>query len=107
MTSSPTFQTDSRAAFDAVEHAVGTTPDVTIDHSGSILTMRFSNGDRCTLNRQDSIEQIWLADGPLSWHFERDPLTHRWADTIGRGPLFEIVGAMLTRRLGRRVTLTA
>lgn len=105
MTNSPTFSTHSCAVFDAVERATESVPGIDVERAGNILAFRFEDGGRCTLNRQDAIEQIWLADGPLSWHFECDAPTGHWSDTVGRGSLFHIFGAMLHRRLGRAVRL--
>jgi frataxin-like iron-binding protein CyaY len=78
---------------------------VRCDLAGDVLTMRFADGGKCTLIRQDPTMQVWLADGVLAWYFDWVPGTATWVDGRGRGALVDILQGVLTRRLGQPVPL--
>lgn len=81
--------------------------EVACDLSGDVLTMRFADGTKCTLIRQNPTQQIWLAEGVLAWYFDWKPSTAVWLDGRGKGPLATILTEVLERRLGRPVRLAA
>ncbi len=107
MTVSESFGFHSRALFDTVQLATNSMLGIRGEQSGNILFLRFDDGHLSTLNRHDSIQQIWLSDGPLSWHFEQNQASDAWEDVLGRGSLLEIVCAILARRLGHHVAISA
>lgn len=75
------------------------------DLAMGVLSMEFADGTKCILNRQGAARQIWLAEGATAWHFQQDE-HGEWLDTKGRGRLLDVLGAALSRRVGRTITLT-
>jgi len=70
-----------------------------------VLTMEFSDGTKCIMNRQTAAHQIWLAHGATAWHFDFDPETESWSDTKNRGDLRSVLAETIGTKLGRTVTL--
>lgn len=81
--------------------------EVEAESSEGVVKLTFADGSKCVLNRQSAANQMWLAEGATAWHFELDPATSSWRDTKGRGELREVLGSVLTRRLGRPIDLRA
>ncbi|MGC6486267.1 MAG: iron donor protein CyaY [Planctomycetota bacterium] len=75
------------------------------DASAGVIKMAFAHGGPCVLNRQTAAHQIWLAEGATAWHFERDAEQGTWLDTKGRGDLHAVLNEVLSRRMGRPVTI--
>lgn len=75
------------------------------DASAGVIKMAFANGGPCVLNRQTAAHQIWLAEGATAWHFELDADQEAWIDTKGRGDLHTVLNEILSRRMGRQVTI--
>lgn len=74
------------------------------DLAMGVLAIEFADGRKCILNRQVAAHQIWLAHGAEAWHFAADG--DQWMDTKGRGELREILGRVLTDKVGREIKLT-
>lgn len=72
------------------------------DLAGGVLKIAFADRRNCILNRQAAANQLWLAEGASAWHFAQDG-EGRWMDTKGRGALPDVLGEVLSRRLGRPV----
>jgi CyaY protein len=70
-----------------------------------VVKMTFADGSKCILNRQSAANQMWLAEGATAWHFEWDAAKTAWIDTKGRGDLRDVLAEVITRRLGRAVSL--
>jgi len=77
--------------------------EVDADLAQGVLKMEFGAGGVCVMNRQTAAHQIWLAEGATAWHFGWDG--SEWLDTKGRGSLSAVVNEILSRRLGRPITL--
>ena len=77
--------------------------ELDVDLAMGVLTMEFSDGTKCIMNRQTAVHQIWLAHRATAWHFDADG--DAWVDTKGRGPLQEVLGALLSEQLGRPVSV--
>jgi CyaY protein len=75
------------------------------DAAAGVIKMVFASGGPCVLNRQTAAHQIWLAEGATAWHFEFDDGAEDWIDTKGRGSLGQVLAEILSRRLGRAVTV--
>ena len=75
------------------------------DLASGVLRIGFASGRNCILNRQSAAHQIWLAEGASAWHFTYDQSAAAWLDTKGRGELRSILAELLSRRLGRPVTV--
>jgi CyaY protein len=76
------------------------------DLAMGVLSITFADRTKCILNRQTAARQLWLAQGASAWHFARDAAGD-WLDTKGRGPLTHVLADVLSRKLGRTVTLQA
>jgi iron donor protein CyaY len=74
------------------------------DVAGGVVRISFPDGRNCIVNRQAAVQQIWMAEGATAWHFERQP-GGDWVDTKGRGTLPAVLAGVLSRRLGRAITL--
>ncbi len=74
------------------------------DLAGGVLKIAFPDGRNCIINRQSAASQIWVAEGASAWHFMRQP-SGEWLDTKGKGSLTAVLCEVLTRRLGKTVTL--
>ncbi|MBL9079239.1 MAG: iron donor protein CyaY [Planctomycetes bacterium] len=104
---SPDYQQRADACLqDLVTRLDGFDPDeLEADLAGGVLKIAFADGRNCIVNRQAAAEQIWMAEGATAWHFAFDPAQQSWQDTKGRGELRQVLGGVLTRRLGRDVRL--
>jgi CyaY protein len=76
------------------------------DLAMGVLSMTFADETKCILNRQTAAHQIWLAQGASAWHFAIDAATGRWLDTKGRGELTQVLSAVLSAKLGKKVELS-
>lgn len=74
------------------------------DLAMGVLSMEFADGSKCILNRQVAAHQIWLAHHATAWHFAEDA-EGEWMDTKGRGRLRDVLGEVLSTRLGHPVAL--
>jgi CyaY protein len=76
------------------------------DFALGVLKITFADGRKCIMNRQTAAHQIWLAEGASAWHFRHDEDSRQWLDTKGRGSLTVVLADILSRKLGRKVSLT-
>lgn len=90
-----TFQATVDNAFAKILERAQPTSAVA-EQRGNLLTLRFESGHRATFTRQDSIEQVWLANGPLTWQFELT--ASGLVDTVSRDGIEIIVGRVLADR---------
>jgi CyaY protein len=75
------------------------------DLAGGVLKIAFADRRNCIINRQAAAAQIWMAEGATAWHFAFDANGQQWRDTKGRGELRQVLSEVLTRRLGRAISL--
>jgi CyaY protein len=75
------------------------------DFAGGVIRITFADRRNCILNRQAAAHQIWLAEGASAWHFTYDEAESAWVDTKGKGELLAILGEIISRRLGRPITV--
>ena len=80
--------------------------EVDVDLSMGVMTLEFSDGTKCIMNRQVAAHQIWLAHGATAWHFAMDEQTASWIDTKGRGELRAVLTALIGQQLGRVIKLS-
>ena len=68
------------AACDAVD------PDVLeADSTGDMVTLTASSGEKCIVNTQRAVRQLWVAGKGQGIHFSYEPATDRWRDDKGKG----------------------
>ena len=75
------------------------------DLAMGVLSMEFSDGSKCIMNRQTAAQQIWLAHGASAWHFAQEEEDGPWLDTKGRGDLRTVLAEQLGSKLGRPIQL--
>lgn len=78
-------------------------PDVECDLVDSVLTLLLPDGSQIIINRQEAVQQIWLAcsDGPARFSAETD----EWRDSQSGETLPKAVGRLLSLRLDHPVVL--
>ncbi len=68
------------AACDAVD------PDVLeADSTGDMVTLTASSGEKCIVNTQRAVRQLWVAGKGQGIHFSYDEAQGRWFDDKGKG----------------------
>lgn len=61
-------------------------PDVLeCDATGDMVTMTASNGQKCIVNTQRAVRQIWVAGLSSGIHFDYDEESGSWRDDKGKG----------------------
>ena len=96
------FMEDVLEALDALDP-----DDLDCQLAMGVLTMEFTDGTKCIMNRQTAAHQIWLAYGATAWHFALDESTDQWMDTKGRGDLRSVLAQTIGDKLGQQVTLSS
>jgi len=61
-------------------------PDlVETDATGDMLTLTSSSGEKCVINTQRAVRQIWVAGKGQGIHFTHDAADGHWKDDKGKG----------------------
>ncbi|HLL54176.1 MAG TPA: iron donor protein CyaY [Myxococcaceae bacterium] len=55
------------------------------DATADMLTITAANGEKCIVNTQRAVRQIWVAGTGQGIHFTYDERTGQWRDDKGRG----------------------
>lgn len=55
------------------------------DATGDMVTLTASSGQKCIVNTQRAVHQIWVAGLSQGIHFSFDENTARWMDDKGKG----------------------
>jgi CyaY protein len=77
--------------------------DADVDSAGNTLNILFRNGQRCVVNTQSSVHQIWLAGGQHGWHFSYDEQRGQWLHDKGTGDeLFDCLSRLTHEAIGKR-----
>ena len=73
-------------------------PDVAdSDATGDMLTITAASGEKCIVNTQRAVRQIWVAGRGQGIHFSYDTATSTWRDDKGRGlELFTFVADVVS-----------
>ena len=75
--------------------------------SQGVLKLTFFNqpGDVCVINSHLAAREIWKAYDARAWHFGWDEARGEWRDTKTDEELCEVIGATLSRRLGKEISV--
>lgn len=78
-------------------------PEVEGDLVDSVLTLILPDDSQIIINRQEAVQQIWLAcsDGPARF----DQVGEAWLDRQSHEALNAAVGRLLGKHLGRAIVL--
>lgn len=55
------------------------------ESTGDMITLTASSGEKCVINTQRAVSQIWVAGKGQGIHFDLDPATGEWKDDKGKG----------------------
>src|ERR671924_592303 len=55
------------------------------ESTGDMLTLTSDRGEKCVVNTQRAVRQIWVAGRGQGIHFSYDPSADAWRDDKGRG----------------------
>jgi len=76
--------------------------DADVESAGNTLNIAFRNGQRCVVNTQSAVHQIWLAGGQSAWHFSYDEQLGKWLHDKGTGDeLFACLRALTQAAIGQ------
>lgn len=80
-----------------VAAADGIDPDVLeAETTGDMLTLTAPSREKCIVNTQRAVRQIWVAGKSQGIHFSYDEATGTWKDDKGRGlELFSFVAQVV------------
>ena len=72
-------------------------PDVLeADSTGDMVTLTASSREKCIVNTQRAVRQIWVAGQSQGIHFSLEEATGTWKDDKGRGlELFSFVASVV------------
>ncbi|MDQ3265770.1 MAG: iron donor protein CyaY [Myxococcota bacterium] len=55
------------------------------DSTGDMVTLTASSGEKCVVNTQRAVRQIWVAGKSQGLHFDYHPDSGGWLDDKGKG----------------------
>lgn len=74
--------------------------------AGDVLTLEFGDQSRYVINSHLAARQIWLAAERSAWHFDYVEAEGAWLDRKTRAELWSTLEALLSKKLGKPVTLS-
>lgn len=91
-----------RRILDAVDRA---DPDkLDAESTGDMVTITSSAGDKCVVNTQRAVHQIWVAGKGQGIHFSYDEASGQWRDDKGKGyELFSFVADVVREISGEEL----
>ena len=77
-------------------------PDILeADSTGDMVTLTASSREKCIINTQRAVRQIWVAGQGQGIHFDYDAATGTWKDDKGKGlELFSFVAEVVRELSG-------
>lgn len=79
--------------------------DLDIDLIDGVLNLEFEDGQKIIINRQEPLQQIWLASPEGPAHFVFDSASQRWLDEKTSESLMHTLSRVLSEKLGLPITL--
>jgi CyaY protein len=89
----------------ALEGAVNAVDGVEADLESGILTLEFEGGAKYVVNSHRAARQIWMAAESSAWHFDYLAAEGRWVAAKSGDELWKALEGVVSRRLGRPVSL--
>lgn len=90
----------------ALDRRINEIPEgVEADLESGILTLEFEDGTKYVINSHRAARQIWMAAERSAWHFDYVPAEDRWVASKTGEELWSTVEAVVSRKLGRAITL--
>jgi len=76
------------------------------DSTGDMVTLTASSGEKCVVNTQRAVRQIWVAGKSQGIHFDYHEATGQWRDDKGKGlELFAWVAEVVREISGNTLPL--
>jgi CyaY protein len=79
--------------------------EVEAELASGVLTLEFGDATRYVVNSQRAARQIWRAAERSAWHFDWHEQRAAWVSTRSGEELWETLGRLLAKKLGRPVDL--
>jgi CyaY protein len=79
--------------------------DVEAELELGVLKISFEDGPDYVVNSHRAARQIWMAAEREAWHFDPDLSTGRWTASKSGDELWSALERVLSKKLGRGVTL--
>ena len=79
--------------------------DFDMDIVDGVLTLEFDDGGQVIINRQEPLEQIWVASPLGPAHFAFGSTRDGWFDDKTGEPIFDTLENALAKKLGKPVSL--
>jgi CyaY protein len=82
-------------------------PDVLeADSTGDMVTLAAASGEKCVVNTQRAVRQIWVAGKSQGIHFSFDEASGTWRDDKGKGlELYGFVAQVVKEISGAELAL--
>ena len=96
-------------AFRRILHAVDEVdPDrLEADATADMITLTSHTGEKCIINTQRAVRQIWVAGGGEGIHFSFDDASQTWRDDKGKGlELLSFVDGVVAQMSGEKLGLS-
>lgn len=72
------------------------------DSTGDMVTFTSPRGDKCVVNTQRAVRQVWVAGSAQGIHFSWDEASGTWRDDKGKGlELFSFVAQVVQELCGQ------
>ena len=101
------FEHAAAEALQALDRSLADLDALEVDLQMGILTIEFFDGTKYVVNSQQAARQIWVAAEHSAWQFDYDPGNKRWISSKTGDELRSTVAAVVSRKLGRPVDLSA
>lgn len=89
-----------------IESAVETSgAEIDTDPADGVLELSFDDDSRIIINRQTSIQQIWVATPTGGFHYDYDEAGARWLSDDDGEELFEALSRFCSEQSGEPVRL--
>jgi CyaY protein len=76
------------------------------DLASDVLTVEFDDKRKYILNSHSAARQIWVSANANAWHLSWDEVSGQWIDTREGRELWALVSELVSKKLGRTLTLT-
>ena len=77
-----------------------------VDLGGDVLQLEFDDGRTYIINSHSAAKQVWVAADSRAWHLSWEPAREAWIDTREGRELWALLGELVSRKLGRTITLS-
>jgi CyaY protein len=101
------FEHAADEALHALDRSLADLDALEVDLQMGILTLEFADGTKYVVNSHRAAKQIWMAAERSAWHFDYHPGDKRWVAAKSGDELRSTVAAVVSRKLGRPVDISA